>query len=109
MRPAARRSHDLTFIPTSASWGALALAAVTVAAVPARAAPAADEPSEAVERELATAARLPTILRLVGERNAELREVTARARAAEARTAAAPRMPDPELKGELWGVPLARP
>ncbi len=68
---------------------------------------AADDPF--FEQELATAARLPTILRVVAERNPDLREVAARARAAEARTGAAARLPDPELKGELWGVPLARP
>jgi outer membrane protein TolC len=63
----------------------------------------------AIERELAGEARLPTILRLVDERSADLREAAERAGAADARAAAAARRPDPELKGELWGVPLARP
>jgi outer membrane protein TolC len=65
--------------------------------------------STAVDRELATTARLPTILRVIGERNPDLREVADRADAAEARTGAAGRLPDPELKGELWGVPLTHP
>jgi outer membrane protein TolC len=84
-----------------------ALAAL-VAASPARAAEP-DPASDADERELATAARLPTILRVVGRHNADLRELAERAHAAEARAGAAARPPDPELKGELWGVPLAHP
>jgi cobalt-zinc-cadmium efflux system outer membrane protein len=52
---------------------------------------------------------LPTILRLVAQRNPELREAGERAEAADARAAAAGRRPDPELKGELWGVPVAQP
>jgi outer membrane protein TolC len=74
---------------------------------------AADDGGEktdaAAERELATQARLPTILRVIGARNPDLREAKERAGAAEARTAASRRLPDPELKGELWGVPLAHP
>jgi outer membrane protein TolC len=62
-----------------------------------------------VDRAPASTARLTTILRVVGERNADLREATDRARAADARAGAVARLPDPELKGELWGVPLARP
>jgi outer membrane protein TolC len=92
---------------TNRNLPALALALVASAAATARAADA--PPPSADERSLATEARLPAILRLVDERNAELREATARAAAAEARTAVARRLPDPELKGELWGVPLARP
>src|SRR4051794_8763321 len=84
------------------------LGLAVLAAAPARAR-APDDLSDADERELATAARLPTILRVVGERNADLREAGERAGAADARAAAAGRRPDPELKGELWGVPLARP
>ena len=63
----------------------------------------------ALDRELATEARLPTILRVIGARNPDLREASERAGAAEARTAASRRLPDPELKGELWGVPLGHP
>lgn len=84
----------------------LGLVCVVAAATPARAGEEAPPP---VERELAAEARLPTILRVIGERNAELREAGQRAEAAEARIGASGRLPDPELKGELWGVPLARP
>ena len=63
----------------------------------------------ATERELASETRLATILRVIGERNPDLQEATERAGAAEARVGAAARLPDPELKGELWGVPLAHP
>src|SRR6267154_981395 len=61
------------------------------------------------DRELATEARLSTILRVIGERSPDLREASERMQAAEARTGAAARLPDPELKGELWGVPLTHP
>ena len=61
------------------------------------------------EAELARSARLETILRIALERNQDLAESQARASAAEARTAAAARLPDLELKYEEWGVPLARP
>jgi outer membrane protein TolC len=63
----------------------------------------------ATERELASEPRLPTILRVIGERSPDLREATLRAGAADARVGAAARLPDAELKGELWGVPLAHP
>jgi outer membrane protein TolC len=63
----------------------------------------------AFDRELGAAPRLATILRVIAERNPDLREAAERARASEARTRAAARLPDPELKGELWGVPLSRP
>jgi outer membrane protein TolC len=63
----------------------------------------------ATERELAGETRLPTILRVIGARSPELREASERAGAADARASAAARLPDPELKGELWGVPLAHP
>ena len=61
------------------------------------------------EAELAGGARLETILRLALERNQDLAESQARASAAEARTQAASRLPDLELKYEQWGVPLSRP
>jgi cobalt-zinc-cadmium efflux system outer membrane protein len=61
------------------------------------------------DRELATEARLPTILRVIGERSPDLREASERMRAAEAQIGATGRLPDPELKGELWGVPLTHP
>src|SRR4051812_545041 len=88
-------------------WACVLGVAAVAATAPARAAD--DLLSDADERELATVARLPTILRVVGQRNADLRELTERAHAADARAGAAARRPDPELKGELWGVPLARP
>lgn len=88
----------------------LTLAVVRVATTAPPAGAADDTPSDdAIERELASSAHLSTILRVIGERNADLSEATLRARAAEARVGAAGRLPDPELKGELWGVPLARP
>ena len=99
-------SKDVEKIGRWARVGGLVAAIVSVGAARAR----ADEPpGDAVERELAAEARLPTILRVVEARNAELRETAARAGAAEARVGAMARMPDLELKGELWGVPLARP
>ncbi len=61
------------------------------------------------EAELASSARLETILRVALERNPEVAENQARARAAEARSQAASRLPDLEAKYEQWGVPLARP
>ena len=61
------------------------------------------------EAALARSARLETILRVALGRNPDLAESQARASAAEARTQAASRLPDPELKYEQWGVPLARP
>ena len=61
------------------------------------------------EAELARSARLETILRVALERNRDVAESEARARAAEARSQAASRLPDLEAKYEQWGVPLARP
>ncbi len=61
------------------------------------------------EAELARSARLETILRVALERNLDLAENRARARAAEARSQAASRPPDLEAKYEQWGVPLQRP
>jgi cytochrome c-type biogenesis protein CcmH/NrfF len=55
-------------------------------------APAADE------AELARSARVETILRVALDRNQDLAESQARASAAEARTQAAARLPDLELK-----------
>jgi outer membrane protein TolC len=68
-----------------------------------------DGDSAALDRDLASAARLPIILRAIAARSPDLREASQRARAAEARAGAAARLPDPELKGELWGVPVTRP
>jgi outer membrane protein, heavy metal efflux system len=65
--------------------------------------------SGADEAELARSARLETIVRVALDRNQDLAESQARAAAAEARTRAASRLPDLELKYEQWGVPLARP
>src|SRR6476659_8968834 len=61
------------------------------------------------DAELARSARLETILRVALERNRDVAENQARARAAEARSQAASRLPDLEAKYEQWGVPLARP
>jgi outer membrane protein TolC len=61
------------------------------------------------EAELARSARLETILRVALDRNRDLAENQARARAAEARSEAASRLPDLEAKYEQWGVPLQRP
>jgi cobalt-zinc-cadmium efflux system outer membrane protein len=83
---------------STATWGAVA-----------RAAPDDGKAETAADRELATEARLPTILRVIGERSPDLREATWRLRAAEARTGASARLPDPELKSEVWGVPLSHP
>jgi outer membrane protein TolC len=52
---------------------------------------------------------LATILAVAQDRNPELREARARAAAADARVGIAGGLPDLELKGELWGVPLAHP
>jgi len=67
---------------------------------------AAQAPEDA---ELARSARLETVLRVALERNRDLAESQARARAAGARSQAAARLPDLEAKYEQWGVPLARP
>jgi outer membrane protein TolC len=64
---------------------------------------------DADEAELARSARLETILRVALERNPDVAENQARARAAEARGQAASRLPDLEAKYEQWGVPLQRP
>jgi cobalt-zinc-cadmium efflux system outer membrane protein len=61
------------------------------------------------ESELARIASLSTIVRVALQRNRDLAESRARAQAAEARSHAASRLPDLELKYEQWGVPLARP
>src|SRR4029079_1793041 len=61
------------------------------------------------EAELARSARLETILRVALERNRDVAENDARARAAAARSEAAGRLPDLEAKYEQWGVPLSRP
>ena len=91
--------------------GSLALVALSTAAFSGRARAATDDgkADTAVDRELATQARLSTILRVIGERSPDLREASERMHAAEARTGASARLPDPELKTELWGQPLAHP
>ena len=61
------------------------------------------------DADLARSARLETILRVALERNPDVGENQARARAAEARSDAASRLPDLEAKYEQWGVPLQRP
>ena len=87
----------------------LPMGAIGALAAPARAAPDGAKADTPAGRELATEAKLSTILRVIGERSPDLREATLRMRAAEARTGASARLPDPELKGELWGVPLGHP
>jgi outer membrane protein TolC len=62
-----------------------------------------------VEAELARIARLETILSVALDRNRDVAENQARARAAEARSQAATRLPDLEAKYEQWGVPITRP
>jgi len=88
--------------------GAVASAAVRWPVV-ALAASGADGGESLADRELATQANLPTILRLIGERNPDVHEADERSGAAEAKVTAAARRPDPELKSELWGQPLAHP
>jgi cobalt-zinc-cadmium efflux system outer membrane protein len=91
--------------------GTLALIALSTAAFSGQARAGTDDgkAEPAVDRELAAGARLSTILRVIGERSPDLREASERMHAAEARTGASSRLPDPELKGELWGVPLTHP
>ena len=74
-----------------------------------RAARAEEGAGPAAEAELTRTARLETILRVALERNRDLAEAEARARAAGARGDAASRLPDLQAKYEQWGVPLARP
>jgi outer membrane protein, heavy metal efflux system len=61
------------------------------------------------DAELARTSRVETIVRVALERNRDLAENRARAQAADARSHAASRLPDLELKYEQWGVPLAHP
>jgi len=61
------------------------------------------------DAELARTARLETIVRVALERNRDVAENMSRARAADARSQAASRLPDLEAKYEQWGVPLSRP
>jgi outer membrane protein, heavy metal efflux system len=72
-------------------------------------APATPGDLGADESSLAAAARLEVLERLSLGRNAELAEQRARVDASAARVDAAGRMPEPEIKYEQWGVPLARP
>src|SRR6266498_287653 len=65
--------------------------------------------ASADEAELARSARVETILRVALERNPDVAENQARARAAQARSDGAARLPDLEAKYEQWGVPLSRP
>src|SRR4051794_7773140 len=65
--------------------------------------------ASADEAELARTARVETILRVALERNPDVAENQARARAAQARSEAAARLPDLEAKYEQWGVPLSKP
>jgi outer membrane protein, heavy metal efflux system len=98
MRIRADRTIALTLLTTLAGASASA----------ARAAPGAGA-DEADEATLARAARLEVVLRLALARNADIAESRSRVEASRARADAAGRLPDPELKGELWGVPIASP
>src|SRR6266498_2366562 len=64
--------------------------------------------ASADEAELARSARVETILRVALERNPDVAENQARARAAQARSDGAARLPDLEAKYEQWGVPLSK-
>jgi outer membrane protein TolC len=88
--------------------GAVPIPILTAVAVGASAAEPAPPPS-ADEASLAREAQLGPILRLALARNPDLLEAQERTAAARARAAGASRLPDPELKGEAWGVPLATP
>jgi outer membrane protein, heavy metal efflux system len=99
---------DRSVFKMSGTAALVALSTVAFAG-PSRAAADDGNAATAVDRELATEARLSTILRVIGERSPDLREASERMQAAEARTGASSRLPDPELKGELWGVPLTHP
>jgi len=94
----------------AAAAGTLALAVLAAPAV-ARAQDSPERPAIPArdEAELTRSARLDTIVRLALERNRDIAESEARARASQARSRAASRLPDLELKYEQWGVPLARP
>jgi outer membrane protein, heavy metal efflux system len=87
----------------------MAAAGALLRAPPAIAAEEVGELDPSTERELASGARLSTILGVIRDRNPDVREATERASAADARVGSATRLPDPELKGELWGQPLAHP
>jgi len=70
--------------------------------------PSAGAPCDWEER-VSAQPDLKTILQAIEARNPDLREAQARALAADARAGAAGGLPDLELKGELWGVPLSHP
>lgn len=66
----------------------------------------------ATEADVASLAERPTltaIVRVARTQNPELHAARARAEAAFARIPGAGRLPDLELKTEIWGAPLARP
>ena len=91
----------------------IALPALFAAVVPraARAEPCVPTPGASCDWEgrVAEQPDLKTILQVIDMRNPDLRELQARAAAADARASAAGGLPDLELKGELWGVPLSHP
>jgi outer membrane protein TolC len=74
----------------------------------AEAEPTADQRAE-LEAELAREARLALIERVALTHHPALAEAKARSSAMAARASGAARFPDPELKYELWAVPLTRP
>src|SRR5262245_7062880 len=95
-------------------WGPWALAGLAACAAPGRASfesefPSAAPSERADDPSLTTAPTLAAVLRVVAARNPELAAARARAEAAFARVPAAGRLPDLQVKTELWGAPLARP
>jgi outer membrane protein TolC len=71
-----------------------------------------EAPAESVEADEASLAERPTlaaIMRVALARNPELSAAKARTEAAFAHVPGAGRLPDLQLKTELWGAPLTRP
>jgi len=101
----------LPSLPSLLTLLTLLTATALLAPRPARAEPCVPIPGARCDAEttLAQQPDLATILAAVQDRNPALREARARADAADARVGVAGALPDLELKGELWGVPLAHP
>ena len=120
LRAPAAREQGMTALGKVGLGGVFALAASACLATPARreyddvirlesAAPRPSAAAGADERGLEQEARLDVILRIAATRNPDLAEAHERVRAGAERVLASGRLPDPELKYEQWGVPLARP
>lgn len=67
------------------------------------------EDVQSLDASLAQTPTLEAVLRVALAKNPDLSVARARVQAAVAAGKAASRLPDPELKTELWAVPLARP